>query len=343
MRKKKEATKANLLFLFIVCLYIFVQISFIVLASNQVQLQMPYYLALSLGELIIIIPAVIYILMDRGECLKSIQFGSIRVFDLLKLVVLSYLVSPVISFINAISTLFMNNVVADTLENMVEKPIVVLVILLGVVPAVFEELVFRGIIYHSFRKYHIGSALLFSALLFGCMHMNLNQFLYAVVIGFFFALIVEATGSILASITIHFVINTSNVVAGIMSMRLLQYAESMNNKLQEQLGNEGNAQSLLEQAQSQDVSLQARIAVIITLGITAAIFGFLAFLLFRNIARSCGRWEHIKGIFGKSEDEQLNIANRRIDEDQEKITSIPFFIATGICFIYIIISLVLPI
>ena len=341
MVKKKDTTKANLLFLFIICMYISVQIVFIALALNRIQLQMPYYLSLSLGELIIIIPTIIYILLDKGETLKSIQFGSIRVFDLLKLVVLSYLISPVISFINSISTLFMDNVVSDTLETMVSRPIVVLVILMGVVPAVFEELVFRGIIYHSFRKYHIGSALLFSALLFGCMHMNLNQFLYAVVLGFFFALVVEATGSILASITIHFVINTSNIVGGIMSLRMLQYAERMNNELQEKLGNEENAQSLLEQAQTQDVSLVSRLIMIVVLGIMAAIFGCLAFLLFRNIARSCGRWEHIKGIFGKSEDEQLNIVNRRINEEQEKITNIPFFIAVGICFIYIILSLFL--
>lgn len=343
MRKEKEATKANLLFLSIVCLYILVQIGFIALAYRNVQLQLPYYIGLSLGEFILIIPTALYVLLDRGECLKSIQFGSIRAFDLLKLVVLSYLISPVISFINAISTLFMDNVVTDTLETMVERPLVVIVVLLGVLPAIFEELIFRGIIYHSFRKYHIGRALLFSALLFGCMHMNLNQFLYAVVIGFFFALIVEATGSILASITIHFVINTSNVVAGILSMRMLQYAENMNKKLEEQLGEESGAQSLLEQAQTQDISFSSRVAVIITLGITAVIFGFLAFLLFRNIARSCGRWEHIKGIFGKSGDEQLNVVNRSIDKEQEKITTLPFFIAVGICFIYIILSFLLPI
>ena len=46
-----------------------------------------------------------------------------------------------------------------------------------------------------------------NALAFGLMHMNFNQFCYAFVLGIAFGILLEATGSIFATMTAHFVIN----------------------------------------------------------------------------------------------------------------------------------------
>ena len=50
-----------------------------------------------------------------------------------------------------------------------------------------------------------------SSLLFGLMHMNLNQFGYAFFLGVVFAIIVKVTDSLLATFIMHCVINIQNV------------------------------------------------------------------------------------------------------------------------------------
>ena len=51
-------------------------------------------------------------------------------------------------------------------------------------------------------------AALMSGLLFGCFHLNINQALYAFVMGIVFAYMVEATGSLWSSVIAHFAVNT---------------------------------------------------------------------------------------------------------------------------------------
>ena len=52
-----------------------------------------------------------------------------------------------------------------------------------------------------------------SALLFGLLHMNPQQFPYAFVVGFIFSFLVERTNSLYASILPHMVINGTTVVS----------------------------------------------------------------------------------------------------------------------------------
>lgn len=55
-----------------------------------------------------------------------------------------------------------------------------------------EELLFRGVVYKRLKLYFgVTPALIGSALIFGIMHVNLVQFLYAAVIGLFLAFVLE--------------------------------------------------------------------------------------------------------------------------------------------------------
>ncbi len=341
MQVKKEVNRAGWLIVGISLTYILIQAAlwkyFAVMRDSGKNAELPYYMSLILGQAMIVIPALIYIVIDKGNCLKRIACGTITVANILKLIVLAYLISPVMTFINALSTLFVDNVVTDTLEQAVDTPIAILIILIGVIPAVMEEVVFRGILYHQFRMQHIGKAMLMSALLFGCIHMNFNQFFYATIVGFFFALLIEATGSILSSIVIHFVINTSNAVMGVVALKMLEYMEAAQKQLSEQLGEDAaSTQAATEMLQSQEVTLEMQIGVVAFYGVLAIISGTLAFFLFRHIAKSCGRWEHVKAIFGKSEDTALNEQNTRETKQYGQIFNISTVCAILLCFGFMI-------
>ncbi|MCL2609354.1 MAG: CPBP family intramembrane metalloprotease [Treponema sp.] len=92
---------------------------------------------------------------------------------------------------------------------MVEQPLVISILNVGVLAAFTEELFFRGLILDGLNKnYSKRKAIIVSALLFGLIHLNPWQFLSAFIIGLFLAWICIETGSIWLCIFIHFLNNT---------------------------------------------------------------------------------------------------------------------------------------
>lgn len=86
-----------------------------------------------------------------------------------------------------------------------------------IVPAFTEEIAFRGVILHSFRKYGDLFAVGMSSLLFACMHGNMTQMPFALILGFVMGLLVVCTDSIWTGIAIHLFNNTYAVVLTLIS------------------------------------------------------------------------------------------------------------------------------
>ena len=81
-------------------------------------------------------------------------------------------------------------------------------LLLAVIPAIEEELIFRGIIFNGLRsRFKDYQAMLISALMFAVMHANLQQFVYPFLLGIIMAWIVMRTGSLVSSMIVHFTNN----------------------------------------------------------------------------------------------------------------------------------------
>lgn len=80
----------------------------------------------------------------------------------------------------------------------------------AVMPALFEEFSHRGMLLSGFNKVGSIRAIVLSGLLFGLMHLNINQFFYAFVIGMLLATVALITRSIWPSVIIHFINNGLN-------------------------------------------------------------------------------------------------------------------------------------
>ena len=83
----------------------------------------------------------------------------------------------------------------------------------GIIAPVLEELVFRGILFGNYRA-GIGTwpAIIVSAAIFGLMHYNLVQFVYAFLMGIFFAYLLEKTGEMWTCILAHMGANIFSVL-----------------------------------------------------------------------------------------------------------------------------------
>lgn len=83
----------------------------------------------------------------------------------------------------------------------------------AILAPVLEELVFRGIIFWRLKKMlGTSAAVPASALLFGVMHFNVVQFIYAFLMGIVFALVMERAGHVCAAVAGHIAANFVAVV-----------------------------------------------------------------------------------------------------------------------------------
>ncbi len=83
----------------------------------------------------------------------------------------------------------------------------------ALVPAVCEEMLFRGLVFHSLKaKYRTAAAVLVTAALFGLFHMSLVKFIPTGLLGLVLCFVVWRTGSIYPAMLIHFLNNAISMV-----------------------------------------------------------------------------------------------------------------------------------
>ena len=87
---------------------------------------------------------------------------------------------------------------------------------------IMEEFVFRKLIVDRAVRYGEGIAVLTSGLMFGLFHGNLNQFIYAFVIGVMLAYLYVKTGNLKITISLHMLFN---FVSGFLTLLLAQKLE----------------------------------------------------------------------------------------------------------------------
>ena len=251
-------------------------------------------LNLSLGEIMLFLPMVVYLLlwkMNTGRrkdfeteeevkpqtLRERLHYNKVKPSTLLYALIFTWLSMPLTTLINAISMLFVDNTVMMLSEQILGVAFPVMLFFMAVVPAFCEETMFRGIVYGGYRKDgNKFTAVLLSGFLFGIMHMNLNQALYAFAIGVLLALLLEATNSIWPTILFHFVYNAQ-------SCCLMYLVEAI------MPGTYTDPAKFAAMEASADMYVMIAVYVVI-----AAVFTPLAICMLYKIAKNEGRVEQLK-------------------------------------------------
>lgn len=279
-----------------------------------------YALIAITSQLILILPAVIYIIVNKINITQQIRFKGLKISTIILLILFAYLISPVMSFVNALSLLFFNNETSIIMSDIVGKHGIWLSLtLIAIVPSIFEEAVYRGVFYNEYRKVNVLKGILLSGFMFGIVHGNLNQFSYAFIMGIIFALVIEATDSILSTMIIHFCINGTSVFLLYIYPKLLTLLEAMYGDDQ---FSASELQSALERGLPADFNLEF---VLTNYGLSAIFCTILAVIVFRTIAKNNGKWDYIKSIFQRKDSLLVN------EEEKSSILSISLVIAIVIC------------
>ena len=129
--------------------------------------------------------------------LRPLPFASVLV-----LIAIAILIQPVMSVIAQIAQMFFNNITSEALENMSDMPLWLMLLTTAVLPAIFEELVCRGMLLDGYKETPVWYQLLLPGLFFGFLHMNFQQISYAAVMGIYFAAVVLITRSLWSTMII---------------------------------------------------------------------------------------------------------------------------------------------
>lgn len=148
----------------------------------------------------------------------------------------------------------------------------------GLLPAICEEFLFRGLILNGLRKFGAVWAIGFSAVMFSLMHMNLQQLPYTLVLGIMLGIIVYYTKNIWLSVLMHFVNNATAIL-------IMYFSKS---------------------AEQPFVWWEALIAVLCVLG--ACALAYLVILLFKKKAPASNEPHEIASVAEKASAKRVLIA-----------------------------------
>lgn len=221
------------------------------------------------------IPVLAVIFKNKLDFKEFLRFKRFSLVDLSLAILGTILMFPLISAINMITISFTKmDSVGDFFLHMASTNPILMLIGVALMPAIFEELQFRAFHYNSFKSagYFIGG--LTSAILFSMLHMNINQFGYAFVLGMLFSYLVEATGSVYITIIIHFLFNAVAVIQS--QTGILKGTESA--------FNEGAVGSV-------------DIKFMVILFIVGLIFALIGILVLKYIAKRNNRMDLIENYF----------------------------------------------
>lgn len=334
-----NSKKANWLFLSIILIHL--EVVVLLTVSSQF-FHFNIIANLILSELILFVPTLLFLGFSghgkkqqgdasredaAGEGMRSIlRLRRMKPTTVLMVVLFTWLTFPLTTLVNMISMIFVDNTVMEMSGEILDAPFLIVLFLMAVYGPFCEELTFRGAVYGGYRRDGRGfSAVLMSGLLFGLMHMNLNQAAYAFVIGILLALLVEATGSLWSSVLYHFLFNAQSVC-----LLFLMKAVSP---------------GTLELAQEQTDMLQGEM-LFYSLGVyfvLAAVCTTLAVMTLVWMARNEKRWEEFRMVLpGKRREELWMVlpGKQRMEsaDRQPRMVTLPLIFAAIVCLAYMILD-----
>ncbi len=204
-------------------LFMFLNLLFWTLVWEPVAntLHMPTLFQLAFFQvLLFIIPCGLYLFFTKSSPKLVLRIHNISFKNIILIIFIAITIQPAMTMLSFLSSFLFKNNVSATLYANSDSNLFLLLISVAVVPAICEELFFRGIVFYNFHNLRLGKACFVTGLYFSFMHMDLQQILYTFAIGTFFCFLVYRTNSIYSSILAHFVINASQTIYSALMLKL---------------------------------------------------------------------------------------------------------------------------
>jgi len=185
-----------------------------------------YLFGVAFAQVEFLIPVIIYLAFCRkklptfshlsaGQEIRSrIGLKAVSPLKLLVAVVAGFAIIPFLSFFSQLSLVGVKDVTTENAQAAAAShPFILMFFIVAVIPPFIEESLFRGIYFGTYSRAGLVPGICLSSLLFGSMHGNFNQFVYAFIAGLVFSAFVAASGSILVTFIMHLIVNGTSIFA----------------------------------------------------------------------------------------------------------------------------------
>lgn len=157
----------------------------------------------------------LYILDEKKRGLWKVKKPSLQVHTVVSVWIFAASISQCVSI--CITMFGMNELFpgySEQIEMLMEnQPIWLMLLSVGILAPIAEELVFRGLLFRRLREYaNVKGAIIISSLVFGIYHGNMIQFIFASILGIIFAWLYEKTGRLCVPIMAHMAANSWSVL-----------------------------------------------------------------------------------------------------------------------------------
>lgn len=286
----------NRLLLLTVVIYVAVSIAI----RKLTFLELPLYVSLIVSEAMVLLPSIVYFRVKHVAIREVIPFKKMKFSVWVLVVVCTYLMYPLMTVLNSLTLFFVESETASMMAEIQNGNFFIYTLVMACLPAFVEEFVFRGVLFQTYKKSKLLPAVLLSGFLFGCMHMNFNQFLYTFALGLYMALLIEATGSILSSMLAHFTINFTSVAMSYLLDFLNKAMPGTGLDESSMLQESGNFLSSMDKETVIVMAFAVAFIGIISIGTTAGAIG-----IYIAISKLSGKWNHVKTMFRGGNRERL--------------------------------------
>lgn len=280
---------------------------FIIPLLRGLNLSIPQLLVVN-QIIFLMIPSLIYFLITGLPIKETLRLNKLKGGEIFKIILIALLSQPVAWFLSFLSSLFFNNDVAEVFKAMQGLSYVSMLVVMALTPAICEEITMRGIVLSGYDNKSNFKAAMMSGLIFGMLHLNGQQFLYAFVLGILFGYLVRITNSIFATMLCHFTFNGIQVTMQYFLVKVL-----------------GKIGASTTAADARNIPLSEKLNTLIVLFFIAAIFAAIIFVV-------------VKGMYNNriKINEAYEINNERlIEASKDYIFNIPFVI-TVIFYVFFI-------
>ncbi len=175
---------------------------------------------------IILLPAIIFILFFKKDIKENLKIKKTSWIHSLIIVVTMWFMIPVslsLSFISAIIVhlLFQKNILPAIPIPSDVPSLLLSVLIIGLVAAVCEEMLFRGALWSSVEKIGLRKSMILISILFTLFHFNFEKIVGVFVLSLVICYIVYRTNSIFAGILAHFTNNATAVLISYVALKIL--------------------------------------------------------------------------------------------------------------------------
>ncbi|MBF8984858.1 CPBP family intramembrane metalloprotease [Lutibacter sp. B2] len=224
--------------------------------------------------ILILLPPLIYAKIKKVNIIQFFRLKRLKIKDAILVVIITICTYPIALFFNLVFMIFISMV-----HPIIKPPVptandfgeyIILMFVVAVSAGICEEFFFRGLMLRGYEKIGKRKAIIFSAVLFGLFHFNIQNFAGPVVLGLIFGYLVDRTDSIFAGIIGHI---TNNGIA--VTLGLLLNLANKNQYIQQNM-----------KATEKMPNTMELVGVTIGMGIIAVIAGICVYGLMKLVSKS---------------------------------------------------------